>query len=556
LPESDTGNVTTVTVTTPLMEVVFTSAGGEIVSTRLFEYTTNKEPVQIVRPDSPEFNGLANIRLIGDDHAIALRDVHFEAFSENSSSPLGNRARVTVEQGARTIHFRSADGSAVVRSYTFLPDRYVIRATMRADKSVLPDIRRVEWGFGPGLTATEVNVDEDFAAFRGTVVLGEEVHKHKRGNFREEYSGVIQYAAIKSKYFTAVLLPPEPVSGGVRLEGVKETNFLTAAVQLPAFDRGGGVEQGMDVYLGPLDVDRLKALGRGVEKSVDIGFEWFPIFRPISSAILWAMTWTYKFIPNYGIVIILISVLTKVLFYRLTHKSFKSMRDLQALQPKLQALKEKYKDDRQKMSAETMRIYKEAGVNPLGGCLPMLLQMPVFIALFNVLRNTIEVRRAPFFGWMDDLSQQDVLFRFGFSIPFIGDAFSVLPLLMGVGMLLQSKIGGGIGGAGPTPGQPKAMTYMMPIMFTALFYKMPSGLVIYWIVNTVLSVAQQYYINRGADKPAADGNAGEKPAKHIPAKGPESDDKQEAALTPNSGKSNSRRSKSRKRSSKSRAKKG
>ncbi|MEJ2720992.1 MAG: YidC/Oxa1 family insertase periplasmic-domain containing protein, partial [bacterium] len=160
------------------------------------------------------------------------------------------------------------------------------------------------------------------------------------------------------------------------------------------------------------------------------------ILRPVSRGVLWSLKWLHNFIPNYA----------------------------------------------------------------LGGSLPMLLQMPVFIALFNVLRNTIELRRAPFFGWITDLSQQDVLTRLPFSLPVIGNAVSVLPIIMGVGMLLQSKIGGGIAGPSSSTTQPKMMTYMMPILFTVLFYKMPSGLVVYWIVNTVMSVGQQYYINKGADK--------------------------------------------------------
>jgi YidC/Oxa1 family membrane protein insertase len=176
------------------------------------------------------------------------------------------------------------------------------------------------------------------------------------------------------------------------------------------------------------------------------------------------------------------------------------MRDMQALQPRIQALKEKYKEDRQKLSQETMKLYKEAGVNPLGGCLPMLLQMPVFIALFNVLRNTIELRQAPFLGWINDLSQQDVLARLPMSLPLIGDAVSVLPILMGASMLMQSKIGGSIAGPESSPSQSKAFQYMLPVVFTVLFYRMPSGLVVYWIVNTVLSIGQQYYINKGVEK--------------------------------------------------------
>jgi YidC/Oxa1 family membrane protein insertase len=211
------------------------------------------------------------------------------------------------------------------------------------------------------------------------------------------------------------------------------------------------------------------------------------------------MIWMHHFIPNYGWVIIIISVLTKVLFYRLTHKSFKSMKEMQDLQPRLAALKVKYGDDKQRMSQETMKLYKEAGVNPLGGCLPMVLQMPVFVALFNVLKYTIEVRGAHFVGWISDLSQQDVLFTFPVTLPLIGNAFSLLPILMGISMYAQSKLGGSPTG-GPSATQPPGMTVLLPVVFTVLFYKMPSGLVIYWIINTVLSVAQQYYIHRDANK--------------------------------------------------------
>jgi YidC/Oxa1 family membrane protein insertase len=251
------------------------------------------------------------------------------------------------------------------------------------------------------------------------------------------------------------------------------------------------------MYMGPIDFDVLKSLGRGLEKNVDLGHKYF---RPVSGAVLWSLLKLHKVIPNYGLVIIVLSIFTKVLFYRLTHKSFKSMRDMQALQPRLQALKEKYKNDRQKISQETMKLYKEAGVNPLGGCLPMLLQMPVFIALFNVLRNTIELRQAPFVGWINDLSQQDVLFRLPVALPILGSAVSVLPIAMGASMLLQSRIGGSIAGPESSAAQSKMLQYMLPIVFTVLFYSMPSGLVIYWIVNTVLSVGQQYYINKGAAK--------------------------------------------------------
>jgi YidC/Oxa1 family membrane protein insertase len=245
------------------------------------------------------------------------------------------------------------------------------------------------------------------------------------------------------------------------------------------------------VYLGPLDYDLLKGLGVGLEKNVTFGWQFI---RPVCTAVLWAMTTTYRAIPNYGVVIILISVLAKVLFYRLTHKSFKSMKEMQDLQPRLQALKEKFGSDKRRLSEETMKLYKEAGVNPLGGCLPMLLQMPVFIALYNVLSFNIALRGAPFVGWINDLSQQDVLFKLPITLPLIGGDFSLLPLLMGVAMFAQSKLGGSP--TGSTSPMPPGYTTLLPIVFTVLFYKMPSGLVIYWIINTALSVVQQYYIVR------------------------------------------------------------
>jgi YidC/Oxa1 family membrane protein insertase len=155
------------------------------------------------------------------------------------------------------------------------------------------------------------------------------------------------------------------------------------------------------------------------------------------------------------------------------------------------------------MSEETMKLYKEAGVNPLGGCLPMVLQMPVFIALFNVLSYMIELRGAPFVGWITDLSQQDVLFKLPISLPLIGDNFSLLPILMGGSMWAQSKLGGSPTGQASTA-IPPGFNTLLPIVFTVLFYKMPSGLVIYWIINTVMSVVQQYYIVRGSkNAPAA-----------------------------------------------------
>jgi YidC/Oxa1 family membrane protein insertase len=506
LPHTQIGSGQRIVVTTPLYEMTLSTTGAEIVSVRLLEFETFGEPVQLFNgvggdeADTPT-GGAADVTLRGDEEVVPLSNVFFEASLEGRTEPLADGATVRLDERTpnQKIVFRAEgpNGKRIEKDFTFAYDNYVVQSGIHFSSTHFPFVRRVEWGLGPGLKAVEANPQDDHGALRAHVRLGDEYHTKKRGDCDENFSGMVHWAAVQIKYFTAIVMAEEAAGGGAHIEGRKADNYLTASIELPAPQRRGSIDQTVDLYLGPIDYGILKSFGRGLERNVDMGVR---IFRPVSQGILWSLVKLYKIIPNYGLVIIILSVFTKILFYRLTHKSFKSMRDMQALQPRLQALKEKYKDDRQRISQETMKLYKEAGVNPLGGCLPMLFQMPVFIALFNVLRSTIELRRAPFVGWIDDLSLQDVLFRLPFTLPFIGDAVSVLPILMGAGMLFQSKIGGSIAGPSSSATQPKAFTYMLPIVFTVLFYRMPSGLVLYWIVNTVLSVGQQYYINKGADK--------------------------------------------------------
>jgi YidC/Oxa1 family membrane protein insertase len=500
-PTVEPGNTRRITVRTPLYDMTLTTAGAELVSAHLTQFLTRGKPVELIAQNEAQEPGVGDVTLLGDDQKLPLSQVAFQAFVEGSSAPLEDGAVVTVDQGGAgsTIVFRTTGpgGTPLERFWTFDPESYLIRSGIRFGSAGLPFVRSVRWGLGPGIQPTEKNVPEDLAALRVSLRLGDEYHRKRRGDFDEHFSGTVDWVALQVKYFTVALMAPTPMGGEARLQGRKADNFMTASIDLPTSERQGRVEQTVQLYIGPIDFQSLKALGRGLEKNVVMGAQYF---RPLSAAVLWSLLKLHTIIPNYGIVIILLSVFTKILFYRLTHKSFKSMREMQALQPKLQALKEKYKNDRQKLSQETMKIYKEAGVNPLGGCLPMLLQMPVFIALFNVLRNTIELRQAPFFAWINDLSQQDVLATLPVSLPIIGNAVSVLPVLMGASMLVQSRLGGSIAGPESSPTQSKALTYMMPVIFTVLFYRMPSGLVIYWIVNTVMSVWQQYYINKGAEK--------------------------------------------------------
>lgn len=248
--------------------------------------------------------------------------------------------------------------------------------------------------------------------------------------------------------------------------------------------KGAGGKSRYTLFIGPKDLDTLKSMNRGLEDSINFGW-----VRPVSIPLLYLMRFFHRFTASYGIDIILLTVIMKLLTAPLTHKSFVSMKQMQKLQPQMERLKEKFKDDREKLNKEIMELYRRNKVNPLGGCLPMLLQFPIFIGLYNALLTPIELRHAPFL-WIKDLSRPDweslpvEIFGFHFGIP-------ILTLLMGASMLMQQWMS-------PSAGDPnqRRMMLMMPLVFTVMFINFPSGLTIYWLVNNILSIAQQYLINR------------------------------------------------------------
>ncbi len=211
------------------------------------------------------------------------------------------------------------------------------------------------------------------------------------------------------------------------------------------------------------------------------------IIQPISIGIMWLLKFLHKFIPNYGFVLLVFSIVIKLIVYPLTHKSYESMKKMQALQPKLTEIKEKYGNNKQQLNKKTMAMYKEYGVNPLGGCLPMLLQMPLLIALFNVFRTTIELRNEPFIFWIKDLSSPDVIFTLPFNIPLYGNTIAVLPFIMAGMMLIQQKLSG----TSSSNPQQKYMMYFMPLFMLLIFNNFPSGLVLYYTLFNLLTILQQ-----------------------------------------------------------------
>jgi len=314
-----------------------------------------------------------------------------------------------------------------------------------------------------------------------------------------DLNGRVDWLAVRNKYFAAIMIPSDPTQvEGAYIEGqtfpTKELGLKEIYnVRLVVPFKGSEVERRtIDLYIGPVDYDLLKEINTNLTALVDFGsfFGLKFIVRPIAEYVLLPLLkFLHMFIPNYGFVIIVFSLIIKIVVYPLTRKSFQSMKKMQLLQPKITELKEKFKDDPQKMNKETMKLYQTYGVNPAGGCLPILLQMPIFIALWGLFQAATELRQQPFILWINDLSAPDLIYDLGFKLPLFGiQEISGLAILMGITTFFQQKM------SIKDPKQ-QALVYMMPIMLTILFMTFPSGLNLYYFMFNVFSIAQQYYIN-------------------------------------------------------------
>jgi YidC/Oxa1 family membrane protein insertase len=301
-------------------------------------------------------------------------------------------------------------------------------------------------------------------------------------------SGATKWVATRTKYFVAALAPLSREGIGFSASGQRnfasagteeiETKRIGVSLEMP-LETGSHLTDKFMVYVGPVDYHILRGYRIGLERIVNLGWK---IIRPFSIAILWLFLNLHKVIPNYGVVIIVFTILMKFAFHPLTRKSTTATLKMQELQPKMAELKEKFKKDPQRMNQETMKLYKQAGVNPLGGCLPLLFQMPVFYGLFVVFRSTIELRGASFVLWLTDLSQMD--------------PYYVLPIIMAVAMFWQQKI---------SIKDPKQamLVYFMPVLFFFFFFKFPAGLTLYWTVFNILSLMETYYFKRKGIHPSS-----------------------------------------------------
>jgi len=460
------------TVRTPDYVARLSSRGGVLRSFTLLGFPgRDSEPVEMVR-DS--LQGELGLTLLTRKGPIDLSETVFSAVETSNDS-------------ATVITFTAADsaGPHILRRYSFPREGFAIRHEVEiAGAGTLGEgvDYRIEWS--GGLPVSEKNPKTDLGAFASVTFVGKNLKqdglRSMKPGVRHEYAGeAIHWTGVRNKYFISAIAPvrgdPVRVSTFGSRENASTGTELTMAVLPEETTRHEFL-----VYIGPLDFHDLRGLGVGLEHAVNLGWQ---ALRWLSVFVLDVLDWSYRFIPNYGWIIVLLSALTKLVFYPLTRSSMRSMAGLQRLKPEMDALREKYKGDPTKMNQAVMELYRKHKVNPMGGCLPILVQMPVFIALYNVLANAVELRRAGFLLWIDDLSAPDTVGHlFGFPI-------NPLPLVMTGTTILQQKLT-------PTDPRQAMMAYMMPVVMLIFFYSFPSGLVIYWTVNNVLQIAQQWWMNR------------------------------------------------------------
>ena len=363
----------------------------------------------------------------------------------------------------------------VEKMFTFQPDKFVFDLEVRVyNLSAAPISEKavLSWHhFVDPKAETDSYTHEGPVVFVAKAVEREEVKKIDKDKL---FGPDISWGGFETKYFIASMIPQNPSLTSL-VVSKDNRNLVSTSLNGPKILIPVG-QAGLFSYtffLGPKDYNILKAQGIGLENAIDFG-SWM---KWLAMPMLIILKYLNEFVNNYGIAIIILTILIKIIFWPLGNKSYKSMKEMQKLQPKMLELRDKYKDDKQKLSQETMALYKAHKVNPMGGCLPMVIQIPVFFGLYKALLYAIELRHAPFIWWIQDLSAKD--------------PYYITPIIMGATMFVQQKMSPPAG----DPMQQKIMLFL-PIIFTFLFLNFPSGLVIYWLFNNILSIGQQYYVNK------------------------------------------------------------
>jgi len=473
-----------ITVSTDVLRVRIDLNGGDITEVALKDYPArldNPAVPFLLLEDNQRRTYVAQSGLIGRDGIDTSARARYR--SSKTEYELDSEQTLTVDLVAE------ADADVTItKRFVFTRGDYLIRVEYLIDNqsdarwqaNMFGQIKRdasddpsaeLSSGMGmvPFLGSATTLPDERFAKFD----FEDMAEKPLKEKIRGGWIAMIQH------YFLSAWIPNPALTHSYSTR-VTPAGFNIAGFVSPAtvVDPGATASVGADFYAGPKDQYRLAEISEYLDLSVDYGWLWW-----IAQPLFWLLIKIYGFVGNWGVAIILLTVAIKAAFFQLSATSYRSMAKMRSVGPKIQAIRERYPDDKQKQSQEMMTLYRKEKINPLSGCLPILVQMPVFIALYWVLMESVELRQAPFFGWIDDLSVMDPYF--------------ILPLIMGASMWFQQKLAP----PPPDPMQAKLMQWM-PIVFTFFFLWFPAGLVLYWVTNNLLSIAQQWFITRQIEKAA------------------------------------------------------
>lgn len=458
-------------VETPLYSAIFTTRGGALKSFKLKGYrkelARNSDPIEMVN--------------ITDGMPYPLNttfpESNFDIRPDSPFSADANAVDLMNTKDSRSLIFLLSYSNSfkVEKTYTFHPEKFAFDLEIKVFNLTGAAINQsalLSWHqFVDPKQETDSYVHEGPISFIAKSIDRYEVKKMEPVKL---LGPDVAWGGFESKYFLASMIPQNPTLTSISLSkddrslvsvGMKGTQTM--------IPQGQSVSFSYTLYIGPKDQDILKAETVGLENAIDFG-SWL---KWLAMPMLVALKFLYKYVHNYGIAIIILTILIKIIFWPLGNKSYKSMKEMQKLQPKIVELREKYKDDKARIGQETMALYKSHKVNPLGGCLPMVIQIPVFFGLYKALMYAIELRHSPFYWWIQDLSEKD--------------PYYITPLIMGATMFIQQKMS-------PPAGDPMQQKIMliMPVIFTFMFLNFPSGLVIYWLFQNLLSIGQQYYINK------------------------------------------------------------
>lgn len=488
-----------VIVETPLLKVELNSTGGKFHRVFLQKY---KEwyggQVQLI---NTKYGGDLNLSFVTKDGKL-INTAPFEfkpEFSENYINLTESDSIV------KSFVLRINDTSLIRKKFTFYKSKYFVKVDLEfkgMDKIISGNRYSVDWE--NGIRFVEKNTFDEASFAKVDYYAADELFNFDATSFNEKIekkiSGIFDWVAVRNKYFTISILPLQndpddmlELKGEKRAlnnGGVIDKYSISISKNLLNFQYA---TDAFNIYFGPIEYNTLKEHHQTMTSIVDFGsfLGLTFIIRPIAEYVMLPLLkFLHSIIPNYGIVIIFFSLIIKIVLHPLTKQSMNSMKKMQLLQPMMNEIREKYKDDPQKMNQEVMKLYQTYGINPAGGCLPILLQMPILIALYGLFRATIELRQQPFTLWINDLSIPDTILHLPFRLPiFAINEISGLALLLGVTMFIQQKMS-------ITDPRQKAMIYMMPILFILLFNSFPSGLNLYYFMFNLFSIAQQYYINK------------------------------------------------------------